>query len=103
MNQQVMLRKLMKMKEEMEKTQEELNNTEFTASAGGIVTVTVMGTKELAEVKISEDFEATSKEDLEMLQDSIIAACEQAYDKIDKTTEEKMAKYSALTGGFGGF
>lgn len=101
MNQQVMLRKLMKMKQEMEETQEQIYNTEFTASAGGVVTVTVLGTKELIKVEIDKDFEATSKEDLEMLQDSIIAACNQAYDEIDDVTEEKMAKYSALTGGMG--
>ena len=101
MNQQVMMRKLMKMKQEMEQTQEEIYETEFRASAGGIVEVVVMGTKEISEVIISSDFEATSPEDLEMLQDSIVAACAQAYKDIDKTTEQKMAKYAALTSGFG--
>lgn len=101
MNQQVMLRKLMKMKQEMEETQQQIYDTEFTASAGGVVTVTVMGTKELVKVEIDKDFEATAPEDLEMLQDSIIAAVNQAYDEIDDVTEEKMAKYSALTGGMG--
>ena len=57
MNQQVMMRKLMKMKQEMEDTQKEINETEFTASAGGIVTVTVLGTKELIKVNIDEGFE----------------------------------------------
>ena len=53
MNQQVMMRKLMKMKQEMEDTQKEINETEFKASAGGIVTVTVLGTKELVKVEIA--------------------------------------------------
>ena len=102
MNQQVMMRKLMKMKQEMEETQKELNESEFTASAGGIVTVTVLGTRELVKVEISEDFEIEGKEDLEMLSDMIVAACNQAYADVDKTTEEKMSKYNALLGGFGG-
>lgn len=102
MNQQVMMRKLMKMKQEMEQTQEEIQATEFEASAGGIVTVTVMGTKEIAKIEIDEDFEVESKEDLEMLADTIVAACNTAYKDIEKTTEEKMAKYQALLGGFGG-
>lgn len=102
MNQQVMMRKLMKMKQEMEETQKEISESEFTASAGGIVTVTVLGTKELVKVEISEDFEMDGKEDLEMLSDMIVAASNQAYEMVDKTTEEKMAKYNALLGGFGG-
>ena len=102
MNQQVMMRKLMKMKQEMEETQKEISESEFTASAGGIVTVTVLGTKELVKVGISEDFEMEGKEDLEMLSDMIVAACNQAYNDVDKTTEEKMSKYNALLGGFGG-
>ena len=99
MNQQVMMRKLMKMRQEMEATQEEIQNTEFTASSGGIVTVTVLGTKELTEIKVSDDFEVEGKEDIEMLTDMIIAACNQAYKDVEKTTEEKMAKYQALLGG----
>ena len=102
MNQQVMMRKLMKMKQEMEATQEEIQETAFEASAGGIVTVTVMGTKEISKIEIDESFEIESKEDLEMLSDMIVAACNQAYKNVEKTTEEKMAKYQALLGGFGG-
>ena len=67
MNQQVMMRKLMKMKQEMEETQEEIQETEFEASSSGIVKVTVMGTKEIASIEIDESFEVESKEDLEML------------------------------------
>ena len=94
MNQQVMMRKLMKMKQEMEDTQKEINETEFKASAGGIVTVTVLGTKELIKVDIADDFEIDGKEDMEMLSDMVVAACSAAYKDIDKTTEEKMEKYT---------
>ena len=102
MNQQAMMRKLLKMKQEMEETQKEINESEYEVSSGGIVTVTALGTKEIIKVEISEDFEAESKEDLEMLADTIVAACNTAYKDIEKTTEEKMAKYQALLGGFGG-
>lgn len=102
MNQQAMLRKMRQMQKELQETQEEIANTDFKQSAGGVVTVTIKGTKEIVSVEISEDFEAESKEDLEMLQDMIVAACNNAYKEIDKTTEEKMAKYQAFFGGMGG-
>ena len=102
MNQQAMLRKMRQMQKELQDTQEEIANSDFVQSAGGVVTVTVKGTKEMVNVQIAEDFEIESKEDVEMLQDMIIAACNNAYKEIDKTTEEKMAKYQAFFGGMGG-
>ena len=102
MNQQVMLRKLKKMQDEMLQTQREIEETVFTASAGGVVVVEMYGTKELKAVKIDDGFEAEGKEDYEMLSDMIVAASKEACKQIDKTTAQKMEKYSALTGGFGG-
>ena len=102
MNQQVMLRKLKKMQDEMLQTQKEIEETVFKASAGGVVTVEMYGTKELKSVKIDDGFEVEGKEDYEMLSDMIVAASNEACKQIDKTTADKMAKYSALTGGFGG-
>lgn len=102
MNQQAMLRKIKKMQDEMMQTQKEIEETVFSASSGGIVTVSVYGTKELKEVLVGDGFEAESKEDYEMLGDMIVAACNEAYKKIDKTTQEKMGKYQSLLGGMGG-
>lgn len=102
MNQQVMLRKLKKMQDEMLQTQKEIEETVFKASAGGVVTIEMYGTKELKSVIIDDGFEAEGKEDYEMLSDMIVAASKEACKQIDKTTADKMAKYSALTGGFGG-
>ncbi len=101
MNQQAMLRKVMKMKQEMEQTQNAINETEYTATSGGIVSVTALGTKEIVKIEVKDDFECEGKEDLEILLDSIVAASKQVIKDIEKDTEEKMAKYAALLGGFG--
>ena len=53
-------------------------------------------------VKVADSFKPEDKEDFEMLSDMIVAACSDAYKQIDKTTKEKMAKYQAFLGGFGG-
>ena len=102
MQQQAMLRKIQKMQAEMVATQKEIEQTVFKASAGGVVSVEVLGTKELKSVVVSSDFEVDGPEDLEMLGDMVVAACNDAYKQIDKTTEEKMGKYQALLGGMGG-
>lgn len=102
MNQQAMLMKIKKMQNEMIATQKEIDETVFKASAGGVVSVEVYGTKCLKAVIIDEEFEAEGKEDYEMLSDMIVAACETAYKQIDKVTKEKMEKYQAFLGGFGG-
>ena len=93
MNQQAMLRKIQKMQKEMMDTQKEIDETVFSATSGGVVTIEMYGTKEL---------KAEGAEDYEMLSDMIVAACNEAYKKIDKTTQEKMGKYQALLGGMGG-
>jgi nucleoid-associated protein EbfC len=102
MNQQAMLRKIQKMQKEMMDTQKQIDESVFTASSGGVVSVEVYGTKQIKSVIISDDFEAEGKEDYDMLSDMIVAACNETYKQIDKTTQEKMAKYQALLGGFGG-
>lgn len=101
MNQQAMMKKIKKMQDEMLATQQEINDTVFYASAGGVVSVEMYGTKELKKVVVSEDFEAEGTEDYEMLGDMIVAACNQAVKEIELVTEEKMSKYQSMLGGFG--
>ena len=101
MNQQAMLRKVRQMQKEMMDTQKEIENTEFTATSN-VVTVVVMGTKEIKSVIIDPEFEVEDKEDLEMLSDMIVAASAIASRDIEKTIEVKMSKYQALLGGMGG-
>ncbi len=93
-----MIRKLQQMQRDLEKTQKEINETEFKSSKGP-VTVTVRGTKEIVEVKIDEEFEYDGAEDGELLGAMIVAASNEAYKEIEKITEEKMSKYQALLGG----
>jgi nucleoid-associated protein EbfC len=101
MNQQAMLRQLKKMQEDMEKTQREIEETVFTSSAGGVVTIEMLGNKQLQNVTISDDFTVDGKEDLDMLGEMVVAACSQAYSEIDKFTKTKMAKFQSLLGGMG--
>ena len=67
------------------------------------MTVTVTGTKEVKEVVIDQDFTVEGPDDLEMLGDMIVAACNLAYKDIEKMTEEKLGKYQDLLGGMGSF
>lgn len=100
MNQQAMLKKVRQMQKEMMDAQAEIEQTEFKATSN-VVTVIVMGNKDLKRVIIDPSFEVEEKEDLEMLSDMIVAATSIAYKNIEKMTEEKMGKYQAILGGFG--
>ncbi len=90
-----MMAKLQKMQEDMARVQEEVENTEFTAGAGGdLVTVTLNGKHELVRVKINP--EAVDPEDPEMLEDFITIAFNEALRKASETMETRM---SEVTGG----
>ena len=90
-----MLKQAQKMQQEMLKAQQELEEKEFEAAAGGgAVTVKVSGKKEIIDVKISP--EAIDPDDIEMLQDLIIAAANEAMRKAD---ENSAAELGRLTGG----
>ena len=101
MNQQAMLRKVRQMQKEMLDAQKEIESTEFTVK-NNVVTVIVMGNKELKSVEIDPEFEVEGAEDLEILGDMIVAATAQAYRDVEKFTEAKIAKYQAFLGGMGG-
>lgn len=87
------------MQRQMEEGQKELETKEFTATAGGgAVEVTVTGKKEVVRVKLAED--AVDPDDIEMLQDLIVAATNEALKQAEDANNEMMGK---MTGGFGGF
>lgn len=86
---------MMKLKEQFEKMQREIEETEFTASAGGgAVTATFKGTRTLQSITI--DPEAVDPEDIEMLQDMIVAAVNEAITKSDEATNAAMSKLTPM-------
>ena len=92
------LMKQARMQRQMEEQQKELEAKEFTAAAGGgAVEVTVSGKREVLKVKLAE--EVVDPDDIEMLEDLIVAATNEAIRKVDEETGAAMSK---LTGGLGG-
>lgn len=90
-----MMRQAQKLQEEMQKAQEEAKKKTVEAtSGGGMVTVSANGAGEI--VSISIDKEVVDPEDVEMLQDLILAACNEALRRAQEMTNEEMSK---LTGG----
>ena len=94
-NMNSMIRQAQKMQQDMMKAQEELESKTYEAQAGGgVVSAAVSGKKELLSVTI--DPEAVDPDDVEMLQDLIVAAVNEA---IRKATEDAASQMSKLTGG----
>ncbi len=94
-NMQAMARQAQKLQQQMAKMQEELEAKEFEASAGGgVVGAKVNGKHELLEIKIKP--EAVDPEDVEMLEDMVKAAVNEAMRIAGEATEREMSK---LTGG----
>ena len=97
MNIQSLMNEAKKMQKDLLKTQEELNNTEYRGESS-IVSVVVNGNKEVKSIKINMD-ENISHDDIEMLEDMIMIAINDAMKKVDSDKEKKMSKYgSALSG-----
>ena len=94
-NMQGMMKKVQKMQQDMLKMQEELKNRTVEATAGGgAVTVVVTGRKTVEKVTIAPS--AVDPEDVEMLEDLVTTAVNEAMRKVDEMTEKEMGK---ITGG----
>ncbi len=94
-----LMKQAQRMQRQMEESQKEMEVKEFTASAGGgAVEVTVNGKKEILKVNLKE--EVVDPEDIEMLQDLIVAATNEALRQVEDANSEMMGK---MTGGLGGF
>ncbi len=90
-----MIKQAQKMQQNMLKMQEEIEQTEFEATAGGgVISVKMSGKKELTEVKIKP--EAVDPDDVEMLEDLILTAVNDAIKQVENASTSKM---SSLTGG----
>lgn len=97
MNMNAIMQQAQKVQRDLQKKQEEINSTEFVGESQ-LVDVILMGNKTLKSVhfKDAKNFDA---EDLEILQDMIKIAHDDAIKKIDKVTEEKMGPYAKQLGG----
>ncbi len=92
-----MQQRIMKMQQDMEAAQKEVEEKEFTASVGGgVVSATVSGKKELTKLAIKP--EAVDPEDVEMLQDMVISAVNEALRQAEDAMNGKM---NAFTSGLG--
>ena len=97
-NMQQLMRQAQKLQEQMAKTQEDLDAREYTAQAGGgMVTVAVTGKRELKSIEIKP--ECVDPEDVEMLQDLILAAVNEAIRSGEQAREEQMGKLAPGMGG----
>ncbi len=93
-----LMKQAQRMQRQMEEASRELEEKEFTATAGGgAVSVTVSGKKELIKVSLKE--EVVDPEDIEMLEDLIVAAANEALKQVEEASEKSMF---GITGGLGG-
>lgn len=94
-NMNAMIRQAQKMQDEITTLQEDIENREFSAtSGGGAVSVIVTGKKTIKSLTINK--EVVDPEDVEMLQDLVISAINEAVNQVENTTETEMSK---ITGG----
>ncbi|GIN58077.1 YbaB/EbfC family nucleoid-associated protein [Lederbergia ruris] len=92
-NMQGMMKQMQKMQKKMAQAQEELGEERIEGTAGGgMVTVVVSGHKEVLEVKIKE--EVVDPEDIEMLQDLVLAAVNEAMKQADELTNQTMGQFT---------
>ena len=93
-----MMKQAQKLQNDMMKAKEEIDKMEF-SSTNGLVTVKINGKKEVIDVVIEKDADF-SLDDLEMLQDMIRIATNEAMEQVDKVTEDKMGRFSSMPGLF---
>ena len=93
-NMNSMMKKVQKMQQEMARTQQEIEEKEFSSTAGGgVIEAVVNGKKEVVKIKIDED--VVDPEDTEVLEDLVVAAINDALKKADEYSQKEMGK---LTG-----
>ena len=97
MNMNALMQQAKKMQEQMMKAQEELENAEVVGKAGGeMVVVTMNGKKEIKSIKLNKT--AVDPDDVEMLEDLIIVAINDASAKAEELSKEKMGPMGGLGG-----
>ena len=92
-NMQGMMKQMQKMQKELEQTQAQLNVTEFVGAASNdLVKITMTGDKKVTDVVIAP--EVVDPEDVEMLQDTLIVATNEAFKKADEHANSTMGKFT---------
>jgi DNA-binding YbaB/EbfC family protein len=92
-NMQGMMKQMQKMQKKMQEEQEKLKDEQIEGSAGGgMVKVVVSGDKQVLDVEVSE--EVVDPDDIDMLQDLIVAATNEAMNKADELTSERLGKHT---------
>lgn len=97
MNMQAMLKQAQQMQKDMLKAKSEIDEKEFVGESS-LVKVTLKGTKEAVKVEITAD--ELEKDDIEVLEDMLVVAINDANKKIDEETEKKMGKFGNIPGLF---
>ena len=97
MNMQNLMAQAQKMKKDIEKKQEEINNQEFTTQ-NELVSITMLGSREIKTIKINEE-KITDFDDLEALEDMIAIALKDILKQIDDETNSKMGMYGSGLNG----
>lgn len=93
-----LMKQAQKMQKQMEETTKQLQETDYEGTAGGgVVKVVITGNKEVKSVKLAE--EVVDPDDIEMLEDLIAAATNEALRAMEEDAQNKMGR---LTGGLGG-
>ena len=92
MNIQTMMKQAQALQKDMMKVKDEVDNTEFVGESS-LVKVTVKGTKEVVKVEIDSS-ESLDKDEIEMLQDMVLVAMNDALKQIDVETEKRLGKYT---------
>lgn len=98
MNIQVMMKQAQKLQKEMMSAKEEIDSKEYVGESS-LVKVILKGTKEVKKVEIDKT-NVLDSDDLEMLEDMIVVAVNEAMKKIDEETENKMGKFGNIPGLF---
>lgn len=94
-----MIKKIQRMQKEMMEAQRKLEETEFEGTAAGVVNVTVLGSKEVLKVSINKDA-IESIDELDMIEDTIVAAINDAFNKVDAEAQRIMSQYQIPGMGF---
>ena len=99
MNMQQMMMQAQKMQRELQKAQQALAEKEFEVNKAGLVTIKVLGSKEIVSINIEEDgFEADNKE---MVEELIVSGLNELFEKIDEESEAIQERITGRSGGLG--